>query len=160
MIFRNIQKIKFPFLKEVAIKVSEKYPLDDIYMDDTGGVCFTFKSLLEEKDIKYISDTITPKEYQKKAKVKYLEDYTFGTKETHVFSIEGLNYKNLNKTTLIVTNNNEFERICPSIEEAYNALCETHNLSSDDHVHIEFCHVNSESADYSAIIWNKDITRF
>lgn len=160
MIFRDIQKIKFPFLKEVAIKVSEKYPLDDIYMDDVGGVCFTFKCLLEEEDIKYIFDTITPKEYQKKSKVKYLEDYTFGTKETHVFSIEGLNYKNLNKTTLIVTNNNEFEKVCSSIGEAYNALCEAHNLSSDDHIHIEFCHVNSESADYSAIIWNKDITRF
>ena len=160
MIFRNIQKINFPFLKEVAIKVSKKYPLDDIYIDDAGGVCFTFKGYLEEENIKYIFDTITPKEYQRKSELKYLEDYTFGTKETHVFSIEGIDYRNLNKTTIIVTNNNKFEKVCSSIEEAYNALCEAHNLSSDDHVHIEFCHVNSESADYSAIIWNKDITRF
>lgn len=160
MIFRNVQKIKFPFLKEVTIKVSEKYPLDDIYMDNAGGVCFTFKGYLDENDIKDILNTITPKEYQRKTELKYLEDYTFGTKETHVFSIEGINYKNLNKTTLIVTNNNEFERVCSSIEEAYKALGEAHNLPSDDHIHIEFCHVNSESADYSAIIWNKDITRF
>lgn len=160
MIFRNVQKIKFPFLKEVATELSEKYSLDDIYMDDTGGVCFTFKGFLNEEDIKYILDTITPKEYRRKAKLKYLEDYTFGTKETHVFSIEGIDYKNLNKTTIIVTNNKEFIKVCSSIEEAYKALCEAHNLSSDDHIHIEFCHVNSESADYSAIIWNKDITRF
>ena len=95
MIFHNIQKIKFPFLKEVAVELSEKYSLDDIYMDDTGGVCFTFKGYLNEEDIKYILDTITPKEYQQKTELKYLEDYTTSTKETHVFSFDGINYKNL-----------------------------------------------------------------
>ena len=52
MIFRDVQKIKFSFLKEVAIKVSEKYHLDDIYMDDAGGVCFTFKGYLDKNSIK------------------------------------------------------------------------------------------------------------
>lgn len=64
---------------------------------------------------------------------------------------------------IIVTNNNEFIKICSSIEEAYKALSEAHDLLSDNHIHIEFCHVNeignNESANYSAIIWNKDITR-
>lgn len=61
--------------------------------------------------------------------------------------------------TLIVTNNNEFTRVCSSIEEAYEALKEAHDLLSDDH--IEFCHVgNNESANYMATIWNKDITRY
>lgn len=160
MIFRNIQKIKFPFLKEVATKVSEKYSLEDIYMDKQGGVCFTFKGYLEEDDIKNIFNVITPKEYLQKTELKYLEDYTFGTKETHIFSVEGINYKNLNKPTIIVTNNNRFERVCSSIEETYNALCEAHNLPSDDRIYIKFCHINSESANYSAIIWNKDITRY
>ena len=91
MIFHNIQKIKFPFLKEVATKVSEKYSLEDIYMDKQGGVCFTFKGYLEEDDIKNIFNVITPKEYQQKTELKYLEDYTFGTKETHIFSVEGIN---------------------------------------------------------------------
>lgn len=66
--------------------------------------------------------------------------------------------------TVIVTNNNEFTKICSSIEEAYEALSEAHDLLSDTHIHIEFCHVNdvgnNESANYSATIWNKDITRY
>lgn len=66
--------------------------------------------------------------------------------------------------TIIVTNNNEFTRICSSIEEAYKALKEAHDLLSDDHIHIEFCHVNdvgnNESANYMATIWNKDIIRY
>ena len=64
--------------------------------------------------------------------------------------------------TLIVTNNNDFTRICTSLEEAYKALGEAHNLLPDSHIHIEFCYVNNvgnnESANYSATIWNKDIT--
>ena len=66
--------------------------------------------------------------------------------------------------TLIVTNNDDFTRICTSLEEAYEALSEAHNLLSDDHIHIEFCRRNkvgnNESINYEAIIWNKDITRF
>ena len=65
---------------------------------------------------------------------------------------------------IIVTNNNEFTRVCSYIEEAYDALCEAHDLLLDNHIHIEFCHVNdignNESANYRAIIWNKDITRY
>lgn len=65
---------------------------------------------------------------------------------------------------IIVTNNNEFTKVCSSIEEAYKALCEVHDLLPDTHIHIEFCHVNevgnNESANYQAIIWNKDITRY
>ena len=43
---------------------------------------------------------------------------------------------------IIVTNNNEFTRVCSTIEEAYEALSEAHDLLSDNHIHIEFCHVN------------------
>lgn len=63
--------------------------------------------------------------------------------------------------TLIVTNNNEFKRVCSSLEEAYKALNEAHDLLSDNHIHIDFCYVNdvdnNESANYSAVIWNRDI---
>ena len=66
--------------------------------------------------------------------------------------------------TIIVTNNNEFTKVCSTIEEAYEALSEAHDLLSDDHIHIEFCNINgvgnNESANYSATIWNKDITRY
>ncbi len=66
--------------------------------------------------------------------------------------------------TLIVTNNDNFTRICTSLEEAYKALDEAYNLLSDDHIHIEFCRRNKVgnncSLNYEAIIWNKDITRF
>ena len=64
---------------------------------------------------------------------------------------------------VIVTDNNEFIKVCSSIESLYKALCEAHDLLPSDHIHIEFCHVNkignNESANYNAIIWNKDVTR-
>lgn len=66
--------------------------------------------------------------------------------------------------TIIVTNNNGFDRVCTSIEELYDALGEAHDSLSDDHIHIEFCRRNSvgnnNAINYEAIIWNKDITRF
>lgn len=42
--------------------------------------------------------------------------------------------------TLIVTNNNEFTRICSSIEEAYKALKEARDLLSDYHIHRVLSH--------------------
>lgn len=66
--------------------------------------------------------------------------------------------------TVIVTNNNGFNRVCTSIEELYEVLAEAHDSLSDNHIHIEFCRRNSVgnnvSINYEAIIWNKDITRF
>lgn len=66
--------------------------------------------------------------------------------------------------TLIVTNNDDFTRICTSLEELYDALSEAHDSLLDDHIHIEFCRRdsvgNNNSINYEAIIWNKDITRF
>ena len=79
----------------MATKVSNKYPLDDIYMDDAGGVCFTFKGYLDENSIKDVFNIITPKAYHQKTELKYLEDSTPSTKATHVFFFDGINYKNL-----------------------------------------------------------------
>lgn len=66
--------------------------------------------------------------------------------------------------TVIVTNNNGFDRVCTSIEELYEVLAEAHDSLSDNHIHIEFCRRNSAgnnvSINYEAIIWNKDITRY
>ena len=57
--------------------------------------------------------------------------------------------------TVIVTNNNGFDRVCTSIEELYQALSEAHNLLFDDHIHIEFCRRNkvgnNMSLNYEAI---------
>lgn len=66
--------------------------------------------------------------------------------------------------TLIVINNNDFTRICTSLEEAYEALAEAYDSLSDNHIHIEFCRRNKVgnncAINYETIIWNKDITRF
>lgn len=68
---------------------------------------------------------------------------------------------------VIVSNNlyhdpNEFTRVCSSIDELYKALCEIYDKKVDDHIHIEFCNVNSVgnnvAANYQAIIWDKDVT--
>lgn len=65
---------------------------------------------------------------------------------------------------IIVSNNEDFTRVCSSIEEAYKALCEAYNLPHDDYIHIEFCNINAvgnnESANYEAIIWKENIRRF
>ena len=58
----------------------------------------------------------------------------------------------------------DLQKTVAKIEEAYEALSEAHDLLSDNHIHIEFCNINdvgnNESANYSATIWNKDITRY
>ena len=65
---------------------------------------------------------------------------------------------------VIITNNDEFTQVCSSIEAAYNALCEAYDRLADNHIHIEFCNVNkvgnNESANYSAIIDHKYVTRY
>lgn len=69
---------------------------------------------------------------------------------------------------VIVSNNlyhdpNEFTKVCSSTDELYKALCEAHD-KKESHIHIEFCNVNSVgnnvAANYEAIIWDKDITRY
>ena len=70
---------------------------------------------------------------------------------------------------IIVSNNrygnqDEFTKVCSSIDELYKALCEAYDKKVDDHIHIEFCNVNSVgnnvSANYNAIINHKDVTRY
>lgn len=59
---------------------------------------------------------------------------------------------------------NEFTRICSSIDELYKALCEAYDKKVDDHIHIEFCNVdsvgNNVAANYSAIINYNYVTRY
>lgn len=56
----------------------------------------------------------------------------------------------------------EFTKVCSSIEEFYEALCEVYDKKIEDHIHFEFCTTNSvgnnESANYCAII--EHVTRF
>jgi len=69
---------------------------------------------------------------------------------------------------IIVSNknylDNDFTVVCSSIEELYKALVEAKATLSDDHIYIEFCNEdsigNNMSANYEAIIWNKDVTRY
>lgn len=59
---------------------------------------------------------------------------------------------------------NEFTRICSSIDELYKALCEAYDKKIDDHIHIEFCNVdsvgNNVAANYNAIINYNYVTRY
>lgn len=41
---------------------------------------------------------------------------------------------------IIVLNNNEFTRVCSSIEEVYKALTEARDLLSDYHIHRVLSH--------------------
>ena len=70
---------------------------------------------------------------------------------------------------IIVSNNrcgdpDEFTKVCSSIDELYTALCEIYDKKVEDHIHIEFCNINSVgnnvSANYNAIINHKDVTRY
>ena len=42
--------------------------------------------------------------------------------------------------TIIVTNNNEFTKICSTIEKAYEALSKARDLLSDYHIHKVLSH--------------------
>lgn len=97
MIFRNIQDIQYPFLKDAATKLSKNYSLNGIYMDKRGELCLTFKGILTEDNIQSIMNIITPKGYGFDDYTVSSSDYCYYEKEqkTHVYSIDGIDYRNL-----------------------------------------------------------------
>lgn len=104
MIFRNIQDIKYPFLKEAATKLSKNYSLKDIYMDKQGELCLTFKETLSVDDIQFIMNIITPKEHGFDNYTVSSSDYCYnkenycynmGKQETHVYSVDGIDYRKI-----------------------------------------------------------------
>ena len=97
MIFRNIQDIQYPFLKDAATKLSKNYSLNDIYMDKRGELCLTFKGILTEDNIQFIMNIITPKGHGFDNYTVSSSDYCYYKEEqkTHVYSIDGIDYRNL-----------------------------------------------------------------
>lgn len=97
MIFRNIQDIKYPFLKEAATKLSKNYSQNDIYMDNRGELCLTFKGILTEDNIQFIMNIITPKGHGFDNYTVSSADYCYikEKQETYVYSIDGIDYRNI-----------------------------------------------------------------
>lgn len=97
MIFRNIQDIQYPFLKDAAAKLFKDYSLKDIYMDKKGELCLTFKGFLTVDNIQSIMNIITPKEHEFDDYTVSSSDYCYYKEEqkTHVYSIDGIDYRNL-----------------------------------------------------------------
>ena len=97
MIFRNIQDIKYPFLKDAATKLFKDYSLEDIYMDKRGELCLTFKGLLTVDNIQFIMNIITPKGHGFDGYTVSSSDYCYykEKQKTHVYSVDGIDYRNL-----------------------------------------------------------------
>lgn len=97
MIFRNIQDIQYPFLKDAATKLFKDYSLEDIYMDKKGELCLTFKGLLTVGNIQSIMNIITPKGHGFDGYTVSSSDYCYYKEEqkTHIYSVDGIDYKNL-----------------------------------------------------------------
>lgn len=97
MIFRNIQDIQYPFLKDTATKLSKNYSLNDIYMDKRGELCLTFKGILTEDNIQFIMNIITPKGHRFDNYTVFSADYCYNKEkqETYVYSIDDIDYRNL-----------------------------------------------------------------
>lgn len=97
MIFRNIQDIKYPFLKGAATKLFKDYSLEDIYMDKRGELCLTFKGLLTMDNIQSIMNIITPKGHGFDGYTVSSSDYCYYKEEqkTHVYSIDGIDYRKI-----------------------------------------------------------------
>lgn len=95
MIFSNIQDIKSPFLKTAATMLSKKYSLEDIYMNESGELCLTFKGILTEDSIQSIIDTITPRDYGFDYYTISSSDYCYNKdkQKTHVYSIDAIDYR-------------------------------------------------------------------
>lgn len=97
MILRNIQDIQYPFLKDAATKLFKNYSLKDIYMNKRGELCLTFKGLLTVDNIQSIMNIITPKEHGFDDYTVSSSDYCYNKdkQETHVYSIDDIDYRNL-----------------------------------------------------------------
>lgn len=97
MIFRNIQDIQYPFLKDAATKLSKNYSLNGIYMDNRGELCLTFKGIITEDNIQFIMNIITPKGHGFDNYTVSSADYCYikEKQETYVYSIDGIDYRNL-----------------------------------------------------------------
>ena len=97
MIFRNIQDIQYPFLKNTATKLSKKFTIHNIYMDHKGGVNITFEGKLDENSLKYIFTIINPWESKPSDYELSALDYSYSDdmQRIYVFSADGIDYRNL-----------------------------------------------------------------
>lgn len=98
MIFNDINNIPYSFLKETATKLSEKYPLYNIYMDKRGELCITINGKLSIDAIKDILVTIYPKNINKDDMgLDYSMNYSFSNdmQKTYVYSADGVDYRTI-----------------------------------------------------------------
>ena len=97
MIFHNIQDSQYTFLKKAAAKLSKNYSLRSILIDKGGKLCLTFKGILTKDNIQFIMNIITPKEYGFDSYTISPSDYCYNNDklETYVYSVKGINYRNL-----------------------------------------------------------------
>lgn len=99
MIYKNYNTIPYPFLHKKLEVISEKYSIEEIFMDDGGCLDIAFKGKLAKDKIRDILLTITPKEFFFKYErpLEWFVDYFYSDHDdlTYVYSAGDINYRTL-----------------------------------------------------------------
>lgn len=99
MIYKNYNEIPYNFLHDAAMIISKRYTLENIHMDNLGGVDLTLKGKLTENQVKDILLNLNPNpdKCSEDYSLDYLLQYSYSKdmQRTYVYSEDGINYKTL-----------------------------------------------------------------
>lgn len=98
MIYEDIMEISYLFLKITLTRLSEKYPIKDVYIDPNGELAIIIKDKLSLDDIQSIQERITPKDVAISTpvyEVDYRQYETGMGYSTCIYSKEGIDYTKL-----------------------------------------------------------------
>lgn len=98
MIYQDITKIPYPFLKDAVTSISKKYEVQSVRIDPKGEAYVKVSGHLNENEVKSILKLITPKDFKPiKNNVGCTMDYDYAEtgEATYVYSPDGLDYTKL-----------------------------------------------------------------
>lgn len=98
MIYDNITKIPYPFLKDAVASISKNFEVQSVRVDFKGEVYVRVSGQLNDNEVKTILELLTPKDFKPiRDNVEYSTDYNYAetSEATYVYSPEGIDYTKL-----------------------------------------------------------------
>lgn len=95
MIYKNINTIPYPFLKNAVASISKNFEVQSVRVDFKGEVYVRVSGQLNDNEVKDILKRLTPKGFKPiRDNVEYSTDYNYAetSEATYVYSPEGINY--------------------------------------------------------------------
>lgn len=96
MIYTKLKNIKYSYLRKTAQTINKKFPLVAVYLDPRGEVMLTIEGKLTDKEIVEILRYLCPQD-AKDINLEYKLHYSYSDdmKNTYVYSIDGIDYRQL-----------------------------------------------------------------